>query len=235
MREGKVRGYLLVGKTPGAASTNARRQGKALEELDWMVVGDLYEVESAAFWYKKPGFGPDTEPVDSSKIKTETSLMPAAASTEKEGSFTNTQRLLQWRDKAVDPSSDARSDLWFVYHLGKRLKELYAGSAEPKDRPLQALMWDYDREEPEPGSRILDEPDTLLVVKEINGYYVRPPAQTNTGAEAQRFSMLRAAPHVPGFAVLKSDGSTACGSLIYSGVYPEPGNNRAASRISSNR
>ena len=233
MLDGKVHGYLLLGQNPAAGSTNARMQRKALEQLDWMVVRDLYEVESAAFWYKQPGFGPDTEPVDSSKIKTEIFLMPAAASTEKEGSFTNTQRLLQWRDKAVDPSGDARSDLWFVYHLGKRLKELYAGSAEPKDRPLQALMWDYDREEPEPGSRILDEPDTLLVLKEINGYYIRPPAQTDTGAEAQRFSTLRDAPHVPGFAVLKSDGSTACGSWIYSGVYPEPGNNRAASRISS--
>jgi len=233
MLDGKVRGYLLFGQNPAAGSTNARMQRKALEQLDWMVVRDLYEVESAAFWYKQPGFGPDTEPVDSSKIKTEIFLMPAAASTEKEGSFTNTQRLLQWRDKAVDPSSDARSDLWFVYHLGKRLKELYAVSTEPKDWPLQALMWDYDREEPEPGSRILDEPDTLLVLKEINGYYIRPPAQTDTGAEAQRVSTLRDAPHVPGFVVLKSDGSTACGSWIYSGVYPEPGNNRAASRISS--
>jgi len=63
--------------------------------------------------------------------------MPAAASTEKEGCFTNTQRLIQWRDKAVDPPGDARSDLWFIYHLGKRLKELYAGSTAPKDEPLQ--------------------------------------------------------------------------------------------------
>ena len=229
MLDGKVRGYLLFGQNPAAGSTNARMQRKALEQLDWMVVRDLYEVESAAFWYKQPGFGPDTEPVDSSKIKTEIFLLPAAASTEKEGSFTNTQRLLQWRDKAVDPPGDARSDLWFVYHLGKRLRELYANSTEPKDGPLQALTWDYEREEPEPGSRILDEPDILLVLKEINGYYVRPPIQAGEGE--QGVYALRDAPHVPGFAVLKSDGSTACGSWIYSGVYPEPGNNRAASRI----
>ena len=177
MLDGKVRGYLLFGQNPAAGSTNSRMQRKALEQLDWMVVRDLYEVESAAFWYKQPGFGPDTEHVDSSKIKTEIFLLPAAASTEKEGCFTNTQRLLQWRDKAVDPPGDARSDLWFVYHLGRRLKELYAGSAEPKDRPLQALTWDYDRKEPEPGSRIHDEPDTLLVLKEINGYYVRQSNQ----------------------------------------------------------
>src|SRR6266852_1255769 len=232
MLDGKVRGYLLLGQNPAAGSTNARMQRKALEQLDWLVVRDLYEVESAAFWYKQPGFGPQTEPVDSSKIKTEIFLLPAAASTAKEGSFTNTQRLIQWRDKAVDPAGDARSDLWFVYHLGIRLKELYAGSSAPKDRPLQALTWDYQPEQPEPGSRILDEPDALLVLKEINGYYVRPPAQTGKAEQTQPVYTLRDAPHVPGFTALKSDGSTACGSWIYSGVYPEPGNNRAASRIS---
>ncbi len=232
MLDGKVRGYLLFGQNPAAGSTNSRMQRKALEQLDWMVVRDLYEVESAAFWYKQPGFGPDTKPVDSSKIKTEIFLLPAAASTEKEGCFTNTQRLIQWRDKAVDPPGDARSDLWFVYHLGKRLKELYAGNDAPKDRPLQALAWDYDSEEPEPGSRILDEPDTLLILKEINGYYVRRSNQEDKESGVDQVYTLRDAPHVPGFAALKSDGSTACGSWIYSGVYPEPGNNRAASRIS---
>src|SRR5260370_14456893 len=131
-------------------------QRKALEQLDWLVVRDLYEVESAAFWYKQPGFGPQTKPVDSSKIKTEIFLLPAAASTEKEGSFPNTQHLIQWRDKAVDPAGDARSALWFVYQLGIRLKALYAGSSAPKARPLQALRWDYEPEQPEPGSRILD-------------------------------------------------------------------------------
>ncbi len=230
MLDGKVKGYLLFGQNPAAGSTNARMQRKALEQLDWMMVRDLYEVESAAFWYKQPGYGPKSEAVDSSKIKTEIFLLPAAASTEKEGSFTNTQRMLQWRDKAVDPPGDARSDLWFVYHLGKRLKELYAESEEWRDQGLQALTWEYDRERPEEGSRILDEPDALLVLKEINGYYTRPRGQDGTHDSSSQSWTLRNAPHVPNFTVLKSDGSTACGSWIYSGVYPEPGKNRAASR-----
>ncbi len=153
--------------------------------------------------------------------------MPAAASTEKEGSFTNTQRMLQWRDKAVDPPGDARSDLWFVYHLGKRLQELYAGSKRWRDQGLLNLTWNYDPEHPEEGSRIVDEPDALLVLKEINGYYVhQPDAKESVG----KTYTLRDAPHVTGYAVLKNDGSTACGSWIYSGVYPAPGNNRAAAR-----
>ena len=228
MLDGKVKGYFLFGQNPAAGSTHSTMQREALKQLDWMVVLDLYETESAAFWHRGPV--PHTDAVVPSKIKTEVFLLPAAASTEKEGSFTNTQRLIQWRDKAVDPPGDARSDLWFVYHLGKRLKELYADSKEPRDRGLQTLTWDYELEEPEPGSRILDEPDAQLVLKEINGYYLYPQDKTEVGTGKARAYTLREAPHVPGFAVLKADGSTACGSWIYSGVYPEPGNNRAASR-----
>lgn len=227
MLDGKVKGYLLIGQNPAAGSTNSRMQRKALEQLDWMVVRDLYEIESAAFWYKQPGYGPDTSAVDSSKIKTEIFLMPAAATTEKEGTFTNTQRMLQWRDKAVDPPGDARSDLWFVYHLGKRLQELYADSKQWHDQGLLNLTWDYASEKPEEGSRITDEPDALLVLKEINGYYVHPPDARE--GEKKTYT-LRDAPHVPGYAVLKDDGSTACGSWIYSGVYPEAGKNLAAAR-----
>lgn len=217
MLDGKVKGYFLLGQNPAAGSTNARMQRKALEQLDWMVVRDLYEVESAAFWYK------GVEPVDSTTIKTEVFLMPAAASTEKEGCFTNTQRLIQWRDKAIDPPGDARSDLWFIYHLGKRLKKLYADSSDPKDRPLQELQWDYEHPTAQTRWRIKDEPDDLLILKEINGYYVKTPEQDKP------YSLLEA-PHVPGFTALKADGSTACGSWIYSGVYPAPDNNRAAAR-----
>jgi formate dehydrogenase major subunit len=218
MLDGKIKGYFLFGQNPAAGSTNSRMQRKALEHLDWMVVRDLYEVESAAFWYKGP------EPVDPTAIKTEVFLLPAAATTEKEGSFTNTQRMLQWRDKAVDPPGDARSDLWFVYHLGLRLKELYADSQAEQDRALQALTWNYEQREPKAGFHIPDEPDALLVLKEINGYMISSDG-------SQQALTLHDAPHVPGFAALKADGSTACGSWIYSGVYPAPGNNRAASRI----
>src|SRR3989442_4803565 len=93
-----------------------------------MVVRDLNEVETEAFWHRGPV--PHHIAVIPATIKTEVFFLPAAASTEKEGSFTNTQRLIQWRDKAIDPPGDARSDLWFTYHLGKRLKELYANSTE---------------------------------------------------------------------------------------------------------
>src|SRR5260370_18572456 len=77
MLDGKVRGYLLLGQNPAAGSTNARMQRKALEQLDWLVVRDLYEVESAAFWDKQPGFVPQTESGDSSNTKAEIFPLPA--------------------------------------------------------------------------------------------------------------------------------------------------------------
>lgn len=54
MLDGKIKGYFLFGQNPAAGSTNARMQRRALEQLDWMVVRDLYMVESSVFWQKGP-------------------------------------------------------------------------------------------------------------------------------------------------------------------------------------
>ncbi len=211
MAEGKVRGLLLMGQNPAAGGPNAVLHRAALQKLDWLVVRDWFEIESACFWHE----GPDSPHPKS--IGTEVFFIPAASSPEKEGSFTNTQRLLQWHDKAIDPPGDCRSDLWFMYHLGKRLKNLYSGSVSTRDQGLLNLTWDYDREQPErlPDgslSAIPDEPDTHKILKEINGF---------TTADRKL---------VRGFSELKDDGSTACGCWIYSGVYPEEGRNRARDR-----
>jgi len=211
MAEGRVKGLFLFGQNPAGGAPNAGLHRAALKKLDWLVVRDWFEIESSCFWYKGP------ENPDPKTIKTEIFFLPAASSPEKEGSFTNTQRLIQWHDKAVDPPDDCRSDLWFVYHLGRRLKELYAGSRATRDQGLLSLTWDYEREEPEVlprgrPSRIKDEPDAEKVLKEINGYRVADRRQ------------------VSGFSELKEDGSTACGCWIYSGVFPEEGRNRARSR-----
>jgi formate dehydrogenase major subunit len=210
MAEGRVRGLFLFGQNPAGGAPNAGLNRVALRQLDWLVVRDWYEIESASFWYK----GPDAP--DPASIATEVFFIPAAAAAEKDGCFTNTQRLIQWHDKAVDPPDDCRSDTWFVYHLGKRLKQLYKDSTAARDQGLLNLMWDYEFDEPEllpdgRRSRITDEPDAEKILKEINGYRVSDREQ------------------VGGFADLKDDGSTACGCWIYSGVFPKEGN-RARSR-----
>jgi formate dehydrogenase major subunit len=206
MADGKVKGFVVFGQNPANGSPHAGLQRKALTQLDWMVALDLYETETAAFWYAAPE---GWKPAD---IKTEVFLVPTAGPGEKEGTFTNTQRLLQYHDKAVDPPGNARSDLWFLYHLGQRLKELYRESANPRDEGLRNLTWDYLPERPDPEYRIHDEPSAEKVLMEVNGYTVADHKQ------------------IPGFERLKDDGSTACGVWIYSGVFPTPGQNLARRR-----
>jgi formate dehydrogenase major subunit len=206
MADGKVKGFVVFGQNPANGSPHAGLQRKALTQLDWMVALDLYETETAAFWYAAPE---GWKPAD---IKTEVFLIPTAGPGEKEGTFTNTQRLLQYHDKAVDPPGDTRSDLWFLYHLGRRLKDLYRESTNPRDEGLRNLTWDYLPERPDPEYRIKDEPSAEKVLMEVNGYTVVDHKQ------------------VPDFERLKDDGTTACGVWIYSGVFPAPEQNMARRR-----
>src|SRR3954451_20226956 len=161
MIERKCRGFFAVGQNPVVGSVNSRLQRKALASLDWLVVRDFVETESASFWYDSPDIEQgETRPEE---IGTEVFFLPAAAHTEKDGTFTNTQRLLQWHHKAVEPPQDCRSELHWIYHLGRRIREKLADSTEPRDRPIQLLNWDYPLHGPQ------DEPDAEAVLQEING------------------------------------------------------------------
>src|SRR5262245_30401102 len=128
MSKGNLEGFFAMGQNPAVGGQNASFQRQALAKLKWMVVRDLYETETASFWKDSPEVKAGTaRPQD---IQTEVFFLPAAAVAESEGSFTNTQRLVQWHDKAVDPPGDCRSDVWFTVHLGLRLKALYEDSQE---------------------------------------------------------------------------------------------------------
>ncbi len=219
MVKGDFDGYFLFGQNPAAGSVNAKVVREGLRNLKWLVVADWFETESAVFWKSDPT-GPPPE-----QVGTEVFFIPAASSPEKEGTLTNTQRLIQWHDKAIDPPDDCRSDLWFLYNLGKRLKKLYEGSTAPKDQPILHLTWDYDYDEhprlPDGTlSRIEGEPDALKVLQEINGYHT-----TEVDPSTGKFKLLS------GFNECKDDGTTACGGWIYSGVTPAPDVNRARDRV----
>ena len=148
MAEGRIKGFLAMGQNPAVGGQNAGYQRRALAKLDWMVVRDLYETETATFWRDAPEVR--SGELKPEQIATEVFLLPAAATAEMDGTYTNTQRLLQWHDRAADPPGDARSDLWFTVQLGLRLKALYAESDLPRDRPIRAMTWDYIDPEGEP-------------------------------------------------------------------------------------
>ncbi len=141
MIDGKVKGYFLLGQNPAVGSAHGRAQRLGMANLDWLVVRDLFEIESANFWKDSPEI--ETGEIVTEECPTEVFLFPAASYAEKEGTFTQTQRMLQWREKAVEPPEDCRSELWFFYHLGRMMRERLAESTDERDRPLLDLAWDY--------------------------------------------------------------------------------------------
>jgi formate dehydrogenase major subunit len=193
MLDGVVKGYLLAGENPAVGNAHSKLHRLALAKLDWLVVRDLVEIESAAFWYDSPEI--ESGDLKTEEIPTEVFFLPAAAHTEKDGSFTNTQRLLQWHWQATEPKGDCRSDLWFYFHLGRLLKQKLADSDESRDQLLQALRWEY------PTHSQVQEPDAEAVLAEISGWEIA------------------SGKYVEGYPQLKPDGSTACGCWIYSGSY----------------
>jgi len=206
MMDGKMEGLFVMGQNPAVAAPSSRFERKALSKLKWLVVRDLVESETASFWYDSPEVERGEMRVE--EIATEVFFLPAAGHAEKEGCFTNTQRLLQWHQKAVDPPGDASSEPWFIYNLGRRLKEKALLDPRPQNAGLNALTWEYSLK----GKH--DEPSVEEVLQEINGYFL--PKRTL----------------VSGFVDLKADGSTSCGCWIYSGVFPADGENRANERNS---
>lgn len=204
MADGKLEGLFVMGQNPAVGAPNGRLQRKAMTNLKWLVVRDLVEVETASFWKDSPEvMRGELRPED---IGTEVFLMPAAGPAEKSGSFTNTQRLLQWHNKAVEPPGDARSESWFVYHLGRMLKQRAARERTSKNAALNALTWDL------PTEGEIAEPDAHAILAEINGRNLTDGKLLST------------------FEDLKKDGTTTSGCWIYTGVMPEEGKNRANMR-----
>lgn len=204
MADGKLEGLFVMGQNPAVGAPNGRLQRTAMANLKWLVVRDMVETETASFWCDSPEVRRGE--LNPAKIGTEVFLMPAAGQAEKSGTFTNTQRLLQYHNKAVEPPGDSRSETWFTYHLGRRLKARAAENPSPKNEPLNALTWNYRTE------GALEEPDAEQVLKEINGW------EWNSGKQLGSYNDL------------KPDGSTASGCWIYCGVYPEDNLNKANQR-----
>jgi formate dehydrogenase major subunit len=239
MQDGKMEGLFVMGQNPAVGASNGRLERTALSKLKWLVVRDMVETETASFWRDSPEV--QRGELDPKTIATEIFLFPAAGTAEKKGTFTNTQRLLQYREKAIDPTGDARSETWFMYHLGRRIKSKATDDKRPRNAGLNALTWEY------PIEGKLRDPDAEAVLKEINGYRIGENAEpqrtrsttkesskaqpqrslTDTDENTEQNTKRKLLTHIQ---ELKNDGSTACGAWIYCGVFPEEGRNRALER-----
>ncbi len=205
MLDGKVEGYFLLGQNPAVGSSNGKMQRLGMAKLKWLVVRDFQLIESATWWKDGPEIA--TGELRTEDIGTEVFFLPAATHTEKDGSFTNTQRMLQWHHAAVEPPRDARSELHFFHELGKRIRSRLASSTADRDTPLRNLTWDYP-------TKPNGEPDAEAVLAEINGRHL-------TGEHAGKA--------LGAYTEMKDDGSTSGACWIYTGVYAD-GVNQAARR-----
>jgi formate dehydrogenase major subunit len=201
MLDGEVKGFFVVGENPAVGSANGKLQRLAMAKLDWLVVRDTNMVETATFWRDSQEV--ETGELVPEEIGTEVFFLPAAAHTEKDGTFTNTQRLLQWHYKAVEPPEECRSDLHFFHELGKKIRAKLAASTEGRDRPVLDLTWDY------PTVGVYGEPDAEAVLQEING------RKRETGEFISTYEEL------------EDDGSTTCGSWLHAGIYADGVNQTA--------
>ena len=146
-------------------------------------------------------------------IQTEVFFFPSAQVAEMDGTFTNTQRLLQWHDKAADPPGDCRSDVWFTYQLGCASRRSTPTAPAPRDQGFKDLVWDYEHDDPHAARSA--------------GRARRP--QDPQGD--QRLLHRRPGRHLATASpTLKDDGSTTCASWIYCGIFPAPDRNLAASQ-----
>jgi formate dehydrogenase major subunit len=164
MAAGKIKGLMCWGQNPVVSGPNTNLEKKALENLDWLVVTDLWETETASFW-EAPG-------TDPASIKTEVFLLPAAASGEKEGSITNTGRWAQWRYQAIAPPGKAKTDTEILSCLMLKLKALYTTEGGANPDSITKLVWNYG-----------EHPNIPDVAKEVNGYNLATGKLLNGFAE----------------------------------------------------
>src|SRR5262249_10980274 len=179
---------------------------------DWLVVGEIYPDETSEFWKSPQVIGNKSQAeaaAEMKKIQTTVYRLPCAGFAEKDGTFTNSARWLQWKNAALPMPGDARLDQAIVAQIFLKVRDLYKAEGGKFPDPILKLNWAYT----DPYNPSLAE-----VLKEINGKTFADAEDPVTKVQ------LKAGQQVPGFAWLKDDGTTACGNWIYAGAYPEAGN-----------
>src|ERR1700686_4384082 len=200
-------GFITFGMNPVGIGPNTSKTINALAKLKWMVVGENYEIETATFWKAPKQYGgPAT-----ADIKTEVYQLPCTGFAEKDGSFTNSARWLQWKWKAVDPLGECKTDQEILARIFLAVRELYRKEGGALPEQVLNVTWNYTN----PAS-----PDLGEVLKEINGKAVTDLHDPKDPTKVVKL----AGQQLDGFGQLADDGSTSCGNWVHSGVYTEAGN-----------
>jgi formate dehydrogenase major subunit len=197
MYEGKVRGLLAFGMNAVAIGPNSQKNIDALKKAKFLVVCDLYPEETSDFW-RAPGITPE----ETKTIQTEVYRLPGAGFAEKDGTFTNSARWLQWKWAAVPPPGNAKLDQEIIARIFLKVRELYQKEGGAFPDAILNLTWNYT---------VPQNPSLSEVAKELNGKALSD------------FDAVKAGQQLSGFALLRDDGSTSCGNWIWCGSWTEAG------------
>jgi formate dehydrogenase major subunit len=203
MYNGHVKGLIAFGMNGVAIGPNSAKNIDALKKADWLVVGENYPDETSEFW-KSPGITPE----EMKNIKTTVYRLACSGFAEKDGSFTNSARWVQWKEAALPPLGDSRLDQDIIAQIFLKVRDLYREEGGKFPDPILNLTWPYS--DPK-------HPPLAELAKEING---KAMADLEDPRTKQR---IRAGHQLPGFGWLRDDGTTSCGNWLYSGSWTEEG------------
>ena len=205
MYEGKVKGLFAFGMNGVMIGPNTQKNIDALKKADFLVVCEIYPDETSDFWE-----APGTTKEEMSKINTTVYRLPGCGFAEKDGSFTNSARWLQWKQIALPPAGDAQFDQAIVAKIFLKVRELYKKEGGKFPDPILNVTWNYT----DPSNPSLAE-----VAKEINGKALADLNDPNPKSQV----VIKSGQQLPGFAWLKDDGTTSCGNWLYCGSWTEAG------------
>jgi len=203
MYRGTVKGLLSFGMNGVAIGPDSQKNIDALKKADWLAVCDIYPDETSEFWKS-----PTVKPEELKDIKTEVYRLPGAGFAEKDGTFVNSARWLQWKWTAVPPPGDAKIDQDILAQIFLKVREMYQKEGGKFPDPILNLTWNYTT----PKTPSLSE-----VARELNGKALSEVTDKATN------TTMKAGQQLPGFAWLRDDGSTSCGIWIWCGSWTEAG------------
>src|SRR5437773_7983736 len=191
-------GLITFGMNPVGLGPNSKKMVAGLAKAKWVVVVENVETETAAFWKAPKEYGGPP----ASQIQTEVFQLPAADFAEKDGTFTNSARWIQWKWKALDPPGQAKSDQEVVARIFLAVRDLYKKEGGALPEAVTNLSWSYANPV---------EPDLGDVLKEINGKALEdiPDPKDKTK------QLKTAGQQVDGFGQLQDDGTTMCGNWLH--------------------
>jgi formate dehydrogenase major subunit len=203
MYKGQVKGLMAFGMNSVAIGPNSFKNIDALKRADWLVVCDIYPEETSDFW-RSPGVTSE----EMKTIKTEVYRLPGAGFAEKDGTFVNSARWLQWKWAAVPTPGDAKLDHEILARIFLKVREMYRDEGGKFPDPILNLAWNYT---------VPQNPSLSEIAKELNGRALADIEDKATG------QTIKAGQQVPGFAWLRDDGSTLSGNWLWCGSWTEAG------------